>query len=437
MILQKYIWKELSDEKKEALLDRSETDIRNAMEKVAPIIEDVRTRGDAALKEYSLKFDGADLAGMPVRVSDAEFDHAEASLDGKVKEALEYAIENVRRFHMSQKPKGIEMVEIRPGILAGEASRPIESAGLYVPRGRGSFPSMLYMLAVPAVIAGVDHIAIVTPPGPDGTVDPACLYAARLCGVSNVYRGGGAQAIAALAYGTESIPPCQKVVGPGSMYVTAAKRLLAQIIDPGLPAGPSESIVVADETADPELVCADLFIEAEHGSDSSALLITDSSRLAEEVSVYAEEYLLRIPGERRGYIRDVFSGYGGIILVDDMQQAIEVVNLFAPEHLQLQTASPLDLVAKIRNAGEILLGSKVPFSVANYAVGANAVLPTGGKAKTWSAVSVRDFIHYSSVVQVGDGAYKELAEHTTALADYEGFFTHAEALRIRQKRSNG
>lgn len=436
-MLQKYIWNELSDERKAALLNRSETDIRNAMDKVRPIIEDVRIRGDEALKEYTLKFDGADLARIPVRVQESEFASAEASLATPVKEALEYAIENVRRFHMSQKPRAVEMVEIRPGIMAGEASRPIESAGLYVPRGRGSFPSMLYMLAVPAVIAGVEQISIITPPGPDGSVDPACLYAARLCGVETVYRGGGAQGIAALAYGTESIPPCQKVVGPGSMYVTAAKRLLSQIIDPGLPAGPSESIVVADKAADPELVCADLFIEAEHGSDSSALLITDSRELADNVIEYAGSYISRIPQERRSYIEDVFSGYGGIILVDDMKAAVSVVNEFAPEHLQLQTASPLDLVADIRNAGEILLGDSVPFSVANYAVGANAVLPTGGKAKTWSAVSVRDFIHYSSVVQVGKGAYEQLAEHSITLADYEGFFTHAEALRIRQTRKNG
>jgi histidinol dehydrogenase len=325
------------------------------------------------------------------------------------------------------------MIQVLPGLLAGERFTPIESAGLYVPRGRGNFPSMLYMMAVPAVIAEVPRICIATPPGEEGVIDPACLYAARLCGVTDIIRVGGAHAVGALAFGTESIDPVAKIVGPGSLYVTAAKRLLYGTVDVGLPAGPSESIILADDTPDPRTVALDLLIEAEHGSDSQALLITPSRDLAEKVAALLPSLLQELPEPRRRFAGDVLTGYGGIITTESIDEAADIVNRFAPEHLQVRTEEPFDTIALISNAGEILLGENIPFSVANYAAGPNAVLPTGGTARTYSPVSVRDFQKSSSVVYATSEGYRSVKDHVVRLAEYEGFSAHANALTQRRK----
>lgn len=429
-------WSKLGADERRFLLTRSEQDISSVRESVGDIIARVREEGDAALARYTQEFDGVSLGDLPLQVQYDEFEQARSALAGQVKEAIEFAVENVRSFHAHQVPQGLHMTEIRPGILAGERPTPIPSVALYVPRGRGSFPSMLYMMAVPARLAQVPRICIVTPPGEGGTVDPACLYAADVCGVREIYRVGGAQAVAALTYGTETIHPVDKIVGPGSMYVTAAKRLVSGQVDVGLPAGPSESIVLADGTADPWRVALDLMVEAEHGSDSAALLVTDSPVLAQSVADLVPQLVNELPEPRRTYVTDVFTGYGGIILTEDLHAAAEVVNEFAPEHLQIQTEEPFEWLPAIRHAGEILLGGHVPFSVANYATGANAVLPTGGHARTYSAVSVRDFVKYSSVVYATRRGYDTLSEPVATLARYEGFVTHAAALERRDERSN-
>jgi len=430
------VWKKLSEAEKRRLLSRSETDIDDAADLVRPIIEGVKARGDTALREYTKKYDKADIDGLPLAVTEKEKDTAERLLSPGVKEALRYAIGNVRRYHEYQKPGPMSFTEIGPGVFAGEKASPLSSAGLYVPRGRGSFPSMLYMLAVPAVVAGVERIGVVTPPNQDGTVDPACLYAARSVGVREVFRIGGAQAIAALAFGTESVGKVDKIVGPGSRFVTAAKRILSSVVDVGLPAGPSESVVLADGEADPNLVVLDLLIEAEHGSDSSAILVTPDLGLAEGVSRLLPDSIERLPEPRKTFARDVLAGYGDIILADSWKEAAEIVNEFAPEHLQIQSREPLAVLPLIRNAGEILLGSTTPFSLANYAAGANAVLPTGGRARTFSAVSVHDFTKHSSVVHVTSSGFGSIREHVVALADYEGFAAHAEALRKRDENGS-
>ena len=426
-------WVELSDEERDNILARSESDVRKAEEAVKPIIEAVRERGDEAIREYGAKFDGADLSSTPIAVEPEEFDAAAERLDDSIISALDYAIENVTRYHRAQVPEAMSSSIIRPGVIAGERWTPIERVGLYVPRGRGSFPSMLYMLAVPAVLAGVEHLAVATPPGPDGSVDPACLYAARRCGVETVYRTGGSQAVAAFVYGTESIRPVDKIVGPGSSYVAAAKHLLSSRVDMGLPAGPSESMILADESADAHRVALDLAIEAEHGADSQAILVTTSPRLAEEVAERLQNIIESAPDPRRSFLRSVFTGYGGILSASDMEEGCAIVNTFAPEHLQIRSADPWHTLSSIRNAGEILLGEHSPFSVANYAVGANAVLPTGGKAKSYSGVSVRDFMKMSSVVYLSREGYEGMRQTVIDLADYEGFYTHALALRDREK----
>ncbi len=424
-------WECLSKDEQERFLRRSETDISLVSDAVEKIVSTVRKKKDAALKEYTKTFDHVDMEGLGINVSEKEFVEAETMLSPRVKEALDYSMENVRAFHLRQKPEGMTFSEVRRGIFAGERATPVDSAGLYVPRGRGSFPSMLYMLAIPAGIAEVPRIVVATPPNPDGTVDPACLYAARKCGVHEVYRIGGAQAVAALAYGTESVPRVEKIIGPGSMYVAAAQRIVSPATDTGLPAGPSESIILADEHAAPRLVALDLLIEAEHGSDSSALLITPSKQLAEDVSRIVPVMTEELPEPRKTFVVDVFNGYGGIIVTRDNETAAELVNDFAPEHLQIQTSDPFRTLSLIRNAGEILLGSNTPFSAANYSTGPNAVLPTGGKAKTCSPVSVRDFIKYSSVVYLTPEGYNSVKGPVTTLADYEGFITHGNAFTHR------
>ncbi|MBN2656621.1 MAG: histidinol dehydrogenase [Spirochaetales bacterium] len=426
-------WSDMLEEDRNTIFKRSELVINDVLDTVSKIIEDVKNQGDAALYRYNRDFDGVRPDEYGLRVSQEEFLEAESFLSGEVKSAIDYSIENVLKFHRAQIPEGMKMVEIRKGIYAGEKAIAIESAGLYVPRGRGSFPSMLYMQAIPAVAAGVKRICVVTPPDGDGKVDPACLYAARKCGIDEVYKTGGAQAIAALTYGTESIKPVVKITGPGSKYVSAAKRLLSGIVDPGLPAGPSDSAVLADGTADPYKTALDLMTEAEHGSDSSAILVTDSESLARKCMEHLTELTAALPAQRKGFVEDVFAGFGGIILVDSIEEGAAVVNLYAPEHLQIVTEDPWDTVQLIENAGEILLGDNTPFSNANYAIGANAVLPTGGKARTWSALSARDFIKYSSIVYTTEKGYDDLAPHVIALAEYEGFAAHANALKLRDK----
>jgi histidinol dehydrogenase len=425
-------WDRLDDAQRDALCRRGEAAIpAEVMERAREVIEAVRREGDAALIRYTRKFDGADLRALPLRVTGQELHEAQQSLSQEVKQAIEFAVQNVRRFHEEQRPGGLELREVRPGLFAGERAAPIPSAGLYVPRGRGSFPSVMYMLAVPAAIAGVKRIAAVSPPDGLGKVDPACLYAAGICGVEEVYRIGGIQAVAALAVGTQSIPRVDKVLGPGSLYVAAAKRALADRVDVGLPAGPSESIVLADDSADALRVALDLITEAEHGSDSSAFLVTPDRELARAVVRGLPELLEQIDPSRAAYVRDVLRGYGGIVVTATMDQAIDFVNRYAPEHLQIACREPFALLGRIENAGEILLGQESAFSMANYAGGCNNVIPTGGWARTCSPLSVRDFMKHSSLLYVTTEGASRLYGPVASLADYEGFSAHALAVHRR------
>lgn len=414
---------------------RSRIDIDAIVRKAKPLVEAVRREGDSALLRLTLELDGIDIAHRGIAVQPEEFEVASRTLDEPVRDALDFAIENVSRFHRAQAEESMKSVEVRPGVIASERFTPIEKVGLYVPSGRGSFPSMLYMLAVPASLARVPLIAVTTPPGPDGAVDPAVLYAARRCGVEHVYRVGGAQAVAALAYGTASVPAVHKIVGPGSAWVAAAKRIVGDIVDTGVPAGPSEAIILADGSADPWRVALDLMIEAEHGSDSAALLVTDSEELAHATAVHVERLLADVPEPRRTFLREVFSGYGGIILTSGEAESLEIVNEYGPEHLMINCADSRAVAAGITNAAEILIGPHSAFSLANYAAGPNAVLPTGGWSRTYGPVSVRDFMRASSIVEITPRGYELMRDHVIALADYEGFYTHAAALRRRDERT--
>ena len=449
-----YIWQKQSDEQKwqrnrmihfyelttlnkdqrTRLLRRAEAQIDELTERVRPIVQAVRERGDDALIEFTARFDHVQLSPEQLRVSRHEIEQAHQLLDRSVYEAIQHAIRNVRAFHERQMPHGLWFTEVAPGVMAGEKITPITSVGLYVPRGKGAFPSVMYMLATPASIAGVPRIVVCTPPGPDGMVDPASLVAADLCGVHEIYRVGGAQAIAALAHGTSTIERVYKITGPGSGYVAAAKRLLYGTVDVGLPAGPSESITLADASANPELLARDLLIEAEHGPDSSSLLVTDSRPLAEAVLDLLPEKIAALPEWRRAFCQTVFEapeGTGGIVLAASMEEAIGFVNEYAPEHLEVQVSEPFALLPKLRNAGEILIGSYTPFCTANYCVGTNAVLPTGGFAHTFSCTSVYDFLKRTGIAYVTAAGYASVSETTRRLAEFEGFPAHANAVKGR------
>ncbi|NNM66677.1 MAG: histidinol dehydrogenase [Spirochaetales bacterium] len=426
-----HFWRDLSSSDRERIFARSEQDIADVASAVTQVLNEVKNRGDAALRDFALRFDGADLHDKSLLVSPEEYKVAENLLTENVKEALRYAISNVKKFHQSQIPQTMAWVEVRPGLLAGERPLPIDSVGLYVPRGRGSFPSMVYMQAIPANMAGVKRIVMVSPPLPDGSIDPACLYAAQLCGVHEFYKVGGAQAVGALTFGTESIAPVVKVTGPGSRWVAAAKRQVSHRIDVGLPAGPSEAAILADSSAFPWKLALDLMVEAEHGSDSSVLLVTDSPELARQTAQYVGALAEGLEEPRKTFVRDVFSGYGAILVCSNIEEGAQIINDFAPEHLSIQTREPFTTLHLIRNASEILLGDNLPFSGANYAAGPNAILPTGGNAKTFGPLSVRDFIKFSSVIFATGTAYDELKSPVTVLSDYEGFKTHADAFRKR------
>ncbi|WP_354701327.1 Histidinol dehydrogenase [Paraconexibacter sp. AEG42_29] len=415
---------------REALLARvQQADTSDIGETVARVVEDVRTQGDAALVRYTGEFDGVQLDPAALKVAESEFDAAEAAVPDDVKRAIELAVANIRHHHAAQVPSADWMQETSPGVISGERYTPIASTGLYVPRGKGSFPSVMAMLSVPAVLAGVPVIAVCTPPGPDGEVDAASLYAARLSGIDTIYRVGGAQAIAALAYGTESLPKVEKIVGPGNRYVTHAKRLVYGVVNPGPPAGPSESIVLADASADPSVVAHELLVEAEHGPDSAAVLVTTSAALADEVTALLPALVEALPTQRREFVETVLSGFGGIVVAADLDDAIAFCNAWAPEHLHAIVEDGLGVLHRLEHAGEILLGEHSSIAYGNYVIGLNAILPTGGFARGYSCVGVDDFIKRSSFAYVTAAGARSIGPAAATLADYEGFPAHAAAAR--------
>lgn len=419
----------LSAAERARLLVRSEADLGPIIEKVRPIIAAVKAEGDAALARFAREFDKSPVDADRIAATPADFDSAFGQVDKEVIAAIEYAADGIRRFHEAQKPEDMWMKEVRPGTFAGDRFMPIPSVACYVPRGKGSFPSVVMMTTIPAVVAGVLRVAVVTPPGPDGNVDAATLVAARLAGVKDVYKCGGAQAVAAVAYGTETVPKMAKILGPGSPYVIAAKRLLADVIDPGIPAGPSEAIILCDETANGRLAALDLIVESEHGPDSSAFLVTNSRSVAEAARQAIPEYWGQMSESRMSFSSTVLGGpRGGIVLAPDFDQAVDFVNDYAPEHLEILGKDPFAYMGRIVNAGEILLGEHTPIPLGNFVLGPNAVLPTSGQARTCSPLSVFDFMKRSSIGYVTAGAYAGLAKHARILAAYEGFDGHANAV---------
>lgn len=424
-----HILSELTAEKRHLLLQRTEADLSPFVEKVRPIIERVRSEGDAALSHFARELDKSPVDPDAIAATPEDFDQAFEALDSEMIEVLTFASDNVRRFHESQMPEEMWFKEMHPGVFAGDRIVPIDSVACYVPRGKGSFPSVVMMTAIPAVVAQVPKAVIITPPGPDGKIDAATLVAARLAGIERVYKCGGAQGVAAVAYGTETVPRCLKIVGPGSPWVVAAKRVLADRIDPGIPAGPSEAIILADETANGPVCALDLLIEAEHGSDSSAYLVTNSRKVAEAARAAVPDFWREMSDQRVGFSTDVLCGErGGIVLTESMEDAIDFVNDYAPEHLEIQAKDPHQYLGMIRNAGEILMGEHTAVSLGNFVLGPNAVLPTNAAARTRSPLSVFDFTKRISIGHVTKKGYDQLAPYAFKFARYEGFDAHGNAL---------
>ena len=430
--------KNLSPAERANLLKRTESDLTPFLQKVKPILEAVRLEGDAALARFAQQFDNASVEPDAIAATQQDFNRAHEELQHDVRDAISYAASNIRKFHQLQKPESSWSTEIRPGLQAGDRTTPIASVACYIPRGKGAFPSSVMMTCIPASVAGVEDICIITPPGPDGKIDAASLVAARAAGVSKVYKAGGAQAIAAVAYGTQTISKYVKVVGPGSPWVVAAKRQLADLIDTGTPAGPSEAIIFADATTDGRLAALDLLIEAEHGDDSSAFLVTTSKDVADAALKAIPQYWHRMGATRVGYTKSVLgSPRGGILLAQDVSEAMAFINDYAPEHLQILAKDPRKYLDLVKNAGEILLGEHTPSTLGNFVLGPSHVLPTGGWAKTFSALSVHDFMKRTSVVEVTPAAYDELARHAGVIAKYEGFDAHANAVGELRKKLLG
>ena len=360
----------------EELIKRSQADINSVLTTVSDILNDVRENKDNAVKAYTAKFDKAELDDL--KVSEEEIKKAYDELDDELIKALKSASANIEKFHKAQIPEEWEM-EVIPGITAGQIIRPINSVGCYIPGGRAVYPSTILMTVIPAKIAGVDRIIACSPPGPDGKIQAAILVAADLAGVDEIYKCGGAQAIAAMAYGTESIAKVEKIVGPGNIFVTAAKKLVYGDVDIEFPAGPSEVLILADESAIPEYIAYDFLSQSEHDPNASCFLVTDSERIANESNELIEKFAKE--AKRSEIIAESLAQHGHVILCSTMDEAIDFTNEYAPEHLIISTKDDKAVLDKIKNAGSIFLGKYSPVAAGDYGSGTNHVLPTGGGAR--------------------------------------------------------
>lgn len=423
------IWTDLSEAERSALLQRpavaDDADIRPATE---TLVAAVRNGGDAALRRLTAQYDGANIDQF--RVDDAEIASAAAQLDASDIAAIDLAIGNVRRFHEAQKPRPIRL-ETMEGVVCERISHALDAVGLYVPAGTAPLPSAAIMLAVPAALAGCPTRIMCTPPRPDGSADPSVIVAATRAGVRNVYKVGGAQAIAAMAYGTESIPKVGKIFGPGNAWVTCAKSLVSA--DPSgaaidMPAGPSEVLVIADEAASAEFVASDLLSQAEHGIDSQVMLVTTSAALADRV---AEEVIAQLAALSRAEIAGQALAHSRIIVVDSLETAAEVSNDYAPEHLIVQVAEPRSLLPALRNAGSVFLGPWTPESVGDYCSGTNHVLPTYGFARNYSGLGLDQFMRQMTVQELTQDGLAGLGDAVVRLAGLEGLDAHAAAVTRR------
>lgn len=427
-------WQDLDAAARDAVLRRpaqnADGDIRAGAQR---IIDSVRTGGDAAVREFTAELDAVELKSLAVEADEA--DAAANALRPEAIAAIELAISNVRRFHEAQRPDDIA-VETMPGVRCERISQPLDAVGLYVPAGTAPLPSAAIMLAVPAAIAGCATRILCTPPRPDGRADPAVVVAARMAGVEAIFKVGGAQAVAAMAYGTESIPAVAKIFGPGNAWVTAAKSLVSSDPDGAaidMPAGPSEVLVIADADASAEFVAADLLSQAEHGVDSQVILVTTSADFAIEVGREVDSQLERLS---RRTIAEAAIGHSRAIVVQDLDEAVAVSNRYAPEHLIIQTESARALLPSIRNAGSVFVGPWTPESVGDYCSGTNHVLPTYGYARNHSGLGVDQFMRQMTVQELTRDGLEALGDAVVTLAGLEGLDAHAQAVSRRLRNAS-
>lgn len=395
---------------------------------VQEIVDDVRARGDEALFEYTKKFDGAELSPDNIRVTQAEIQEALSQVDPNLLAVMKKSMKNIREYH--EKQKQYSWFDSKPnGTILGQKVTALSSVGVYVPGGKAAYPSSVLMNIIPAEVAGVEKIVMVTPPGKDGKVNPVTLIAAHLAGATEVYKVGGAQAIAALAFGTKSIPRVNKIVGPGNIFVALAKKAVYGHVSIDSIAGPSEILVLADETANPRYVAADLLSQAEHDELASAILVTTSMELAEKVSAEVEAFVQNL--SRKAILEKSLENYGYILVADSMEDAIETANAIASEHLEIVTKNPFEVMTKIQNAGAIFMGEYSSEPLGDYFAGPNHVLPTNGTAKFFSPLGVDDFIKKSSIIYYSREALEAVHTDIESFAEAEHLTAHANSIRVR------
>ena len=412
----------------ENLLKRSPNSYGEFESRVNDIIQNVREKRDEAVFEYTLKFDGATIDQDNIRVTEEEIKEAYEQVDPKLLDVIRKALVNIRDYHTKQKQYSWFDSD-ESGIILGQKVTPLKTVGVYVPGGKAVYPSSVLMNVIPAKVAGVSNIIMTTPCGKDGKVYPSTLVAAKEAGVDAIYKVGGAQAIAALAFGTESIPKVDKIVGPGNIYVALAKKAVFGYVSIDSIAGPSEIMVLADETANPRFVAADLLSQAEHDEMASAILVTTSETLAEQVSMEVDKFVETL--SRKEIIRKSLDNYGYILVADTMQDAIDTVNEIASEHLELVTKNPFETMTKIRNAGAIFIGEYSSEPLGDYFAGPNHVLPTNGTAKFFSPLGVDDFIKKSSIISYSREALEPVYKDIVQFAECEKLTAHANSIRVR------
>lgn len=411
----------------ESLLKRSPNSYGAYEEQVSRILEEVRLKRDAAVFAYTKQFDGADIHAGSILVTDEEVQEAYEQVDEKLLSVIRKALVNIRKYHEKQVQNSWFTCE--DGVILGQKVTALSTVGVYVPGGKAAYPSSVLMNVLPAKVAGVEHIVMCTPPDQDGKVYPSTLVAAKEAGVDEIYKAGGAQAIAAMAFGTESVPKVDKIVGPGNIYVALAKKAVYGHVSIDSIAGPSEILVLADETANPRYVAADLLSQAEHDEMASAILITTSDALARAVSAEVDKFVTELP--RREIIQKSLDNYGYILVADNMEDAIDTVNAIASEHMEIVTADPFHVMTKIKNAGAIFIGEYSSEPLGDYFAGPNHVLPTNGTAKFFSPLSVDDFIKKSSIISYSREALEKVHTDIEQFAACEHLTAHANSIKVR------
>ncbi len=416
---------ELTDEEKGKIIGRG-GELADVGATVASIIKDVKQNGDSALREYTQKFDGAEIDA--IEVSKEEIDGAAKSVDPALLEHLEFAAGNIRKFHEAQMPQKIWFIELSPGIELGQKITPLESIGAYVPGGRASYPSTALMTIVPAKVAGVKNVIMCTPPGKDGKVNPLTLAAAKVAGADHVYKIGGVQAVAGMAYGTESVLKVDKIVGPGNVFVTAAKMQVRDMAEIDFPAGPSEVLIIADDSCNARMAASDMIAQAEHDPNSVSVIVTTSEKLAEDVR---NEVIKQAKETLRTEIVNTSLENAAVLVAGSMDECIAFSNEFAPEHLEIMVEDSDDVLEDIEHAGSIFVGNYSPVPVGDYASGTNHVLPTAGYARIYSGLNLAHFMKSSSIQKISKQGLETLKDSVISIAEKEGLKAHADSVRTR------